>query len=260
MKSTSLHISGSGKPFIWLHGMLNSVESDSVYSLIDFVRLSKLVSVVRYNACNKASAADYSWNALTRELIEIANHQNYHSMILGGCSMGAGTAIHAAVHFPEKVLGLVLVTPPPAWEHRMGAQSVYKKVSAKTTPENIPEFLRRILELNEDPPDYFEAIRPGTRKRLLELRLAFEPSYYSSIYRGAEISDLPTREEIAQIQVPTLIVSNAADVKHPIKIAHELKQLIPNSELILISGLADYQNLQIKLAEFLGSITNNNNS
>lgn len=240
--------------------MLNSVESDSVYSLIDFDRLSKLVSVVRYNACSKAAAADYSWTALTNELMEVANNQNYHSMILGGCSMGGGTAIHAAVHFPEKVKGLVLVTPPPAWEHRMGAQSVYKKVAAKTTPEKIPEFLRRILELNEDPPDYFEAIRPGTRKRLLELRLAFEPSYYSSIYHGAEISDLPAREQIAQIQIPTLIISNAGDVKHPINIARELNQLIPNSELVLISDLSDHQNLQIKLAEFVGSIIINNNS
>ena len=60
-----LRIEGKDQPFIWLHGMLNSVESDSVYSLIDFSRLSKLASVVRYNACNKSVDGDYSWNAMT---------------------------------------------------------------------------------------------------------------------------------------------------------------------------------------------------
>jgi 3-oxoadipate enol-lactonase len=260
LKLPTLHITGTGQPFIWLHGMLNSVESDSVYSLVDFDQISKYVSVVRYNACEKAADADYSWNAMTKELIEIAYQQNYQSMILGGCSMGSGTAIHTAVRFPEKVKALILVTPPPAWEIRKKAKAVYHKVASRTHPHKIPELLKRIIELNEDPPEFFEKMRPGTRQCLLNLRLAFEPGYYSSIYTGGAVSDFPTREQIEQILVPTLIISIPNDEKHPIETAQELHSLIPNSELVLVSGSEDYRNLQGKICDFLISIENNNKS
>jgi 3-oxoadipate enol-lactonase len=260
LKLPSLHITGSGQPFIWLHGMLNSVESDSVYSLVDFDQVSKLVSVVRYNVCEKAADANYSWDAMTNELIEIAKEQNYDAMILGGCSMGSGTAIHAAVRFPEKVKALILVTPPPAWEIRKKAKAVYHKVASKTHPHKLPELLKRIIELNEDPPEFFEEMRPGTRQRLLDLRLGFEPAYYSSIYTGGAVSDFPSREQIAQITVPTLIISIPNDEKHPIETARELHSLMSNSELVLVSGSDDYRNLQGKICDFLISTENNNKS
>ena len=240
--------------------MLNSVESDSVYSLIDFNQLSKLVSVVRYDACNNSAAGDFSWPTLTDELITVFHLLNDQSMILGGCSMGSGTAIHAAVRFPERVKGLVLLTPPPAWEHRKSVQSVYKKVASKIDPNRLPDFLKRILELNDDPPQFFEERYPGTRKRLLEMRLSFEPAYYKSIYHGGAISDFPSREQISQIRVPTLIVSNSDDDKHPIRVSYEINELIPDSEIVVISDFRDYKNLQTKLADFIGSILDNNKS
>ena len=81
--------------------MLNSVESDSVYSLIDFESLQNKVLVVRYNYCDKSIDGDYTWPALTNELISVLDAQKYDKAILGGLSMGAGTAIHAAVQYPE---------------------------------------------------------------------------------------------------------------------------------------------------------------
>ena len=260
MNLPQLHIQGEGHPFIWLHGMLNSVESDSVYSLVDFDQLSKIVSVIRYNACEKASDGDYSWKAMTNELIGIADEQNFESMILGGCSMGSGTAIHATIEFPERVKALILVTPPPAWEIRKKAKAVYHKVASKTHPHKLPEFLKRIIELNEDPPEFFEEMRPGTRKSLLDLRLGFEPGYYSSIYTGGANSDFPTREQISRITVPTLIISIPDDEKHPIEIAREINSLIPNSELALVSSSEDYLNLQKKIYDFVCSLHNNNKS
>lgn len=260
MKIPSLHISGSGQPLIWLHGMLNSVESDSAYSLIDFDQLSKLVSVVRYNTCNKSVAGDYSWNAATDELFRIADVQNYGSMILGGCSMGSGTALHAAVRFPERVKALILVTPPPAWEMRAGVKTIYKKIAAKAEQNSIPEFLKRLIAQNQDPPDFFEQQHPGTRQRLLEYRLSFDPRYYSPIYRGGAASDLPSREQIAGISVPTLIVTHPNDENHPYKMAQQLNSLIKGSELVTVSDYLEYRNLQKCLIDFICSVTSDNKS
>jgi len=260
MKLPYLHISGSGQPLIWLHGMLNSVESDSVYSLVDFERLSKQVQLIRYNACNKSTTGDYSWGGMVQELNEIIDSLDSEKVILGGVSMGSGTALYTAIRHPKKVKALILVTPPPAWEVRAAVQALYEKIALKARPDHLPVFLKRIIQYNQDPPDFFEQQFPGTRQKLLELRMSFDPAYYYSIYHGGAVSDFPTREQIAQIKVPTLIVSNPEDDKHPIRVSHEINELIPNSEMLLISSLDDYKNLQIKLAGFIDSIIDNNKS
>lgn len=251
MKIPSIHIQGKGQPFVWLHGMLNSVESDSVFSLIDFHPLKTLVSVVRYDACNKSVTGKYTWDAMADELISIANAQKYSSMIIGGASMGSGTAIHCAVKFPERVKALILVTPPPAWEMRSGVKSIYEKIAAKAGQNTIPDILKRIIQLNQDPPEFFEQMHPGTRQLLLGYRLDFESCYYSSIYRGGAVSDLPTREQISNINVPTLIVSLPDDENHPIKMAQELNKLIKGSELVIVTDYDSYQKLQIKVCDFI---------
>ena len=244
-------IQGEGQPLVWLHGMLNSVESDSIYSLIDLCQLSKLVSLVRFDACNKSDIGNYTWDAMADELISMADSQKYYTMILGGSSMGAGTAIHCAVKFPDRVKALILVTPPPAWEMRSGVKAIYEKIAAKARQDAIPEILKRVIQRNQDPPDFFEQIHPGTRQLLLDHRLGFKPQYYSSIYLGGAVSDLPTREQISNINVPTVIVSLIDDENHPIKMAHELNNLIKDSELIIVRDYDSYQKLQMKIRDFI---------
>jgi len=256
LKLPFLHITGSGQPFIWLHGMLNSVESDSVYSLIDFESLRHQVSVVRYNYCDKSIDSDYSWPSLTKELIRVLDAQKYDKVLMGGLSMGAGTAIHATVQFPERVKALILVTPPPAWEKREKIKTVYRKVISKTNGESIPEILKRIIQLNQDPPEYFEQNHPGTKQRLLEHRLGFEPQYYTQIYLGGANSDFPSREQISQINVPTLIIAHPDDPNHPLETAQVLNNLIKVSDLVIVSDYEDYQKLQFRVQEFINRIDN----
>lgn len=240
--------------------MLNSVESDSLYSLLDFDQLSKLVSVIRYDTCDKSVTGDYSWDAATEELLQVATEQNYKPMILGGCSMGSGAAIHAAIRAPQKVKALVLVTPPPAWEARAKVKAVYKKIVSRLHQNSIPEFLKRLIAQNQDPPEFFERIHPGTRQRLLEYRLSFDLGYYPKIYLGGAASDLPDREQILGINVPTLIVAHLNDPNHPLQMAQEINSLIKGSELVTVSDYQEYLNLQQKVINFIGSVLSDNKS
>jgi len=250
-----LTIQGEGQPFIWLHGMLNSVESDSIYSLVDINPLSNQIHLIRYNYCDKSISGDYTWDTLTNELISVADSQNLNQMILGGTSMGSGIALHAAVRFPERVKALVLVTPPPAWEMREGVKAVYKKIASKVNPVAIPEFLKRMILINQDLPEFFEHENPGTRQRLIENRLGFNPQYYYQIYMGGAFSDMPSRNQIAKIQIPTLIVALPNDVNHPLEMAEELHSLIAGSELVVVSDYSGYLNLQKKVHDFIHKIS-----
>lgn len=253
-----LTIQGEGQPFIWLHGMLNSVELDSLYSLVDFNKISEIASVIRYDACAKSVTGNYKWDALTDQLLQVAESQKFDSLIVGGTSMGSVTALHFAVTYPEKVKALILATPPHAWEKRAGIKAVYKKIASKSDQKVIPEFLKRLIVLNPDPPDFFEQEHPGTRERLMEYRLGFEPLYYSQIYNGGAASDLPSRDQIAKIKLPTLIAAYPDDPNHPLEIAQELNSLIDGSELVVISNYEEYLKFQEMVKDFICSVAVNN--
>lgn len=247
----NLTIKGQGEPFIWLHGMLNSVESDSLYSLIDLHKLSESAQVIRYDACGKSTEGDYKWDSMTRQLLDIVEANNFEKVVIGGTSMGSVTALHFAVMYPEKIKALVLVTPPPAWEKREAVKAVYRKIASKASHGRIPDFLKRLIALAQDPPEFYEQRHPGTRQKLMGYRLAFDPKYYPQIYNGGAASDLPPREQIAQIRVPTLIAALPDDENHPLDIAQELNALIPNSTLEVISDYEHYMDLQKKVKQFL---------
>lgn len=249
-----LSTQGQGEPLYWLHGMLNSVELDSAYSLIDFNKLAEFVKLFRYNYCDKSVSGNYTWEYLSEELIGLVNSQNHQKVILGGLSMGSGTILHAAVNYPEKVKAMILVTPPPAWESREKVKAVYRKVAAKTNPANIPEILKRIVSWSQEPPEYYEEKHPGTRNQIQELRLSFEPEYYTRLYLDGAASDMPSREQIAGIHVPTLIIALHDDANHPMEMAQELNNLINASELFVISAYCDYEKLQGKVKDFLNQV------
>jgi pimeloyl-ACP methyl ester carboxylesterase len=254
----TLNIEGEGQPFIWLHGMLNSVESDSLYSLIDLHQAAQKTKIIRYDACDKFVEGDYRWDTMTDKLAEVVESGNYQKVIIGGCSMGSVTALHYAVKYPEKVKALILVTPPPAWEKREAVKAVYRKIASKVHGNSIPDFLKRLISITQDPPEFYEQHHPGTRQKLMEYRLSFDPKYYAQIYLGGAASDLPLREQIAALKVPTLIVALPEDENHPLDIAKVLNMLIDNSGLEVISDYKQYVNLQHKVSEFIASLEFNN--
>jgi hypothetical protein len=88
--------------------------------------------------------------------------------------------------------------------------------------------------------------------------LGFEPSYYPQIYLGGAASDLPSREELSRLQVPTFIVALPEDVNHPLDIAQELNGLIVNSILRVVSDYKTFTELQEEVHQFLEEIAGNN--
>ena len=69
-----------------------------------------------------------------------------------------------------------------------------------------------------------------------------------SVFRGAALSDLPTPEELARIDVPTTILAWVGDLAHPLSTAEALEQILPQARLQVATTPADVRTWPAVLA------------
>lgn len=63
--------------------------------------------------------SQFTWENLSYDMRDVCDYFEMKSCVVSGSSMGSATALFAAVHFPEKVSGLIMIRPPTAWEDRL---------------------------------------------------------------------------------------------------------------------------------------------
>jgi 3-oxoadipate enol-lactonase len=244
---------GTGPAFLWGHGFASSVEQEATF-MLDWHRLAEHHQVVRWDARGHGESegttdpADYRWDNLGHDLVALTDALGIESFIAGGVSMGAATALHAAVDAPERVKGLVLVLPPTAYETRavqadeytLGADLVEERgvlaYVQRESEEPVPDILSPIAEVYHSPPKIADEWLPAA-------------------LRGAGSSDLPARELVHAIAVPTLVLAWDTDPGHPLSTAEDLVELIPQAELEVAGQLADVVGWTDRVEEFLDRVT-----
>jgi 3-oxoadipate enol-lactonase len=255
----NVRIAGSGVPMIWGHGLLGAMDSEQRLGWFGWERLPGGVQLVRYDArghgASEASCTpgSYTWANLAQDMLALADAMAAKAFIAGGASMGAVTALSAALAAPERVRGLVLVFVPNLWEAR-AAQARSYRISAlegrllggrglawkmgRAMPERLPHWL---LAAQPDVIPIFKSgigrIKAGTLWHLL---------------RGAALSNLPPRETLARIAgIPATILTWTGDPAHPLPMAEEVHRLLPRSELFIARDYGEFQNFQQRIATFL---------
>ena len=175
----------------------------------------------------------YRYEDLGADLEAVLDHAGAERAVLAGASMGAHTLIWLALHRPERVAGLVIITPAfsggedsdPARLARWDALSdglrhggIEGFVAAYGEP-NVPErwrqtvlkVIRQRLALHQHPDALADALRAVPRSRPF----------------GA-------LEDLRAIAVPTVIVasSDEADPEHPQAVGEAYAAAIPGARLV----------------------------
>jgi pimeloyl-ACP methyl ester carboxylesterase len=237
---------GSGPDFVWGHGLTSSVASEDELGLFDFDTIRDVATVLRYDARGHGASgstpdpASYHGRHLALDQLDLADRLGIDRYIAGGASMGAATALHAAVLAPERIAALVLVIPPTAWETRAGQTGRYDIIAELVLAGDHATLLAGAAELPS--PDPFRG-DPAWEGRFEQVLIDTDPERLARMFRGAANTDLPRQEEIAQIAVPTLILGWTGDPGHPVSTAARLQELIPHAQLGLAStqqGLATW--------------------
>ncbi len=247
--------SGSGRPLIWGHGLSQTMAIENRRELINWSEVP--ARVVRYDArghglSETTSALDgYSWRELALDQLALADALEIESYIAAGASMGCGTALHAVATAPARVDALVLAIPPTGWESRAGQVDQWEQVARVIETEGVEPVITAREAVA--PPDPY-ALDPDHRGRQAAGTRSWDPVRLAQVMRGAATADLPTRDTIAGIGVPTLILAWTGDPVHPMSTAEELHSLIDDSQLQVASTSNDLASWSSVVARFVADL------
>ena len=236
----AVDVRGSGPVLVWGHGVTSSRRrEDELGGLFGWRGLADAggATVVRYDARGHGESSatadpdDYRWPSLALDQWALVEALGLERPVLGGASMGAATALHAALQRPDDVAGLVLVIPPTAWETRKAQAELYRAgadlvqssgtgafaEAAAAAPVPVP--FRDLPEAPRPVPDVADDVLP-------------------TVLRGAAGSDLPDPDELRSLDVPAVVLAWAGDPGHPVSTAEVLADVLPRASLEVADDLA----------------------
>ncbi|MFT7650369.1 MAG: 3-oxoadipate enol-lactonase [Candidatus Poriferisodalaceae bacterium] len=257
IRGAALHhsTSGAGQKVIWGHGLSQSRAAEDESPIVDWSRID--ARTTRYDARGhgfSSSTRDqdgYSWEALALDQLGLADALGVDHYIAGGASMGCGTALYAAALAPQRIDALVLVIPPTAWETRSAQASMWNTTADVVLAKGVEPIIAAGADIA--PPDPFVGDVARKQRREAELR-AWDTTRLAQVFRGATKANLPDRDQIAAISVPTLILAWTGDPTHPVSTAEELHRLIAGSELHLASSSDEYDGWTDRVSAFVGAL------
>lgn len=229
---------GEGLTFLWSHGFASNRAQDERSGMFDWERLASRYRIVRLDARGHGESdgtsepVGYQWENLALDLLALADALAVARFVAGGVSMGAAVALHAATLAPERVVALVLVLPPTAYETRKAQADDYLTGAALVERDGINRYVEHV---NAQPvPAILREFATG---------YSFVPAvprrFFPAVLRGAAASDLPDPDAVRAFDAPVLILAWDTDPGHPLTTAARLVELLPNAELHVARRLDD---------------------
>lgn len=257
---------GKGIPFVWGHSLMGSMRVEDQAALWDWGDIERFAEVVRYDARGHGNSDgsydpdDYCWDKMAGDMLAIAGSaaaaNGAGRFLLGGISMGAATALEAAVQQPQQVAGLVLVLPPTAWETRPRQSAIYKRMSWVSGLLGAAPY--RLLDLLPIPmrDDGRNQLAMHTMKGLARAN----PLHVQAALGGAARSDMANRDDLEQLQIPTLILAWEDDSAHPVSTATELAERLPDVRELVVCHPGDITQWQSSMLQFIKDISKESSS
>lgn len=244
---------GQGLPFFWGHGFVSSMEQEDQFMVMDWERLARRHRVIRWDARGHGLSGgapvpdDYRWDNLGTDLLALADALGVERFVAGGVSMGAATALHAAIRAPRRVMGLVLMLAPTAWDTREPQADIYRGAAVLVERLGIDGYLEQLRSLPApdivaDFTDRFSPV-PHVKQELLP-----------SVLRGAAKSDLPRQDTVRTITAPALLLPWVSDDGHPLSTSEQLLQLLTDVQIHVAHDLRDVGTWTDRIDTFLARI------
>ena len=223
---------GNGPALVLLHG-LTATRRYVLHGSRLLEREGHRVVSYDARAHGESDPADgYEYSDLAADLVSVLDSREIESAVLIGHSMGAATAVRVALEHPERVRGLVQITPSYPGEPYLddAALAYWDRLAAGLESDAVDGFMRA-FEAPADPR-FRDAVLKFTRQRI-ERHLHPEALAQAVrvVPRSAAFDGI---ERLAEIDAPALVVGSGdeADPTHPLAVAEEYARRLPNAELV----------------------------
>jgi pimeloyl-ACP methyl ester carboxylesterase len=228
---------GEGAPVVLLHG-LTATRRYVVMGSRALERSAHLV--VSYDArghgrSNPApESSAYGYELLAADLESVLDALQLERAVLAGASMGAHTALAFALARPQRVAGLVLITPSfdPARPREQRELDRWDALARGLREDGVDGFVRA-YDLAAVPDAWRETVERVLRQRLS----AHEHPLAVADALQAVPRSLPFRslDELAAVAAPTVVVASRdeADPGHPLAVGERYAATIPGAQLVV---------------------------
>ncbi len=228
--------SGHGPPIVLLHG-LTATRRYVVMGAQSLQRSGH--QVVAYDARGHGRSspapdpADYGYERLAEDLEAVLDALEVPRAVLAGASMGGQTAARFALGHPDRVAGLVLITPAfdPAMPASADELAVWDALAVGLREGGVDGFIAAYERERGVPERYRDTLLTVLRQRLSAHE---HPDAVADalqiVPRSRPFDDLA---ELGRIEVPAIIVASRdeADPEHPLAVGERYAEAIPGAEL-----------------------------
>lgn len=240
---------GSGSPVVFIHGNLGSTQDLTLAPV--YQDLLKEHSVFAYDrpGFGHSLCREGVWNWTPKDfadhLAELLQREGIETPVLLAHSWGGAIALAYAVHYPERLSGMVLLAPAAyPWPGYFATSPDQWFVAAPVLGDLflqtlfVPlamsfgeEALRGVFDPGPVPEQYLEKALP----------LAIQPTVYQNAARDTIELRRALRgqsERYGEIQVPTIVITDPNDTTVPPKIhARPLVQALDDAHLVEAPGV-----------------------
>jgi pimeloyl-ACP methyl ester carboxylesterase len=232
----ALDDAGEGTPVVLLHGLTATRR----YVVMGSTALQRSGHrVVAYDARGHGESAPapdpsaYDYGDLAGDLVDVLDDRGIDRAVLAGASMGAHTALRVALDHPDRVAGLVVITPAydPADHDDPERLARWDALAEGLRRGGVEGFVEAYGE-----PEVPEAFR-ATVLRVIRQRLALHqhPEAVADalqvVPRSRPFADAGALQAIT---APTVVVASRdeADPGHPHAVGEAYADAIPGAELL----------------------------
>ncbi len=231
-------MAGQGPLVVFGHGLMGSIEqieenAPSLSDLLSRVRLLTYDARGHGKSGGPEAADGYTWETLGRDMSALIDFAGEEQAIVGGASMGAGSALWLALEQPEHVRALTIMMPPPlgriAEREENEKQAIVTLDLLSAAIENYG--IEKTVELAQHLPGFAPNAEEAQERAQWLLHL--NPLTLRYAIRGLISAPFHDPDAYRQINVPTLVIAHEGDGLHPVRSARLLGETIPDSEVII---------------------------
>jgi pimeloyl-ACP methyl ester carboxylesterase len=226
---------GEGIPVVLLHGLTATRR----YVVMGSRALERSGHrVVAYDARGHGASTPpddgeaYGYDVLTADLVAVLDGLGIERAVLAGASMGAHTILRAALDVPERVAGLVAITPAydPVAHDDDGRLARWDRLSDGLREGGVEGFVAA-YGIEDAPEAFRDTILTVLRQRLgAHEHPEAVADALRAVPRARPFADLHALEAI---ECPAVVVASRddADPGHPLAVGEAYARLLPDATL-----------------------------